>query len=282
LKTEELTAAIFHFRLHAFIQLFTFVFSPVAMYCLTEVFKLFHFNRYLLMGIRVLSCMPPPVSSAVIITKSIGGNVAGAIFNSAFGSFLGIFVTPALLYANVGVTGSVPVFNIVKSLTMTVVCPLIVGQLVRPRIRTWMERTNPPLNNIGSFMLLMIIYTTFCDTFSSDVNAVDPMELIILVGTIVLIQVSLLYSIYATTGRCGYNPADVVSLMFCSTHKSLTLGMPILKIMYQGDVMLPFYSIPLLIYHPTQILLGGSLVPFVKNWMKRTSGTPPGAMANSV
>ena len=87
-------------------------------------------------------------------------------------------------------TGSVPVLNIVKSLTLTVVCPLLVGQLIRPYIRTWMERTNPPLNSIGSFMLLMIIYTTFCDTFSSDVNAIDPMELIILSATIVFIQVN--------------------------------------------------------------------------------------------
>ena len=45
LKTEDLTAAIFHYRLHAFIQLFTFGFSPIAMFCLTEVFKMFHFNR---------------------------------------------------------------------------------------------------------------------------------------------------------------------------------------------------------------------------------------------
>ena len=86
-------------------------------------------------------------------------------------------------------TGSVPVFNIVKSLTLTVVCPLFLGQILRPYIRLWMERTNPPLNSLGSFMLLMIIYTTFCDTFSSDVNAVDPMELIILCITILLIQV---------------------------------------------------------------------------------------------
>ena len=32
--------------------------------------------------------MPPPVSSAVILTKAVGGNDAAAVFNSAFGSFL--------------------------------------------------------------------------------------------------------------------------------------------------------------------------------------------------
>ena len=36
----------------------------------------------------MVGCMPPPVSSAVILTKAVGGNEAAAIFNSAFGSFL--------------------------------------------------------------------------------------------------------------------------------------------------------------------------------------------------
>lgn len=38
--------------------------------------------------LHVVGCMPPPVSSAVILTKAVGGNEAAAIFNSAFGSFL--------------------------------------------------------------------------------------------------------------------------------------------------------------------------------------------------
>ena len=48
--------------------------------------------------LSVLSCLPPPVSSAVILTSAAGGNEAAAIFNSAFGSFLGIFATPLLLF----------------------------------------------------------------------------------------------------------------------------------------------------------------------------------------
>lgn len=41
--------------------------------------------------------MPPPVSSAVILTKAVGGNEAAAVFNSALGSFLGILITPITL-----------------------------------------------------------------------------------------------------------------------------------------------------------------------------------------
>ena len=279
LRTEDLKAAIFHYRLHLFIQSFTFIFIPTAISALVKSLQLTtNLHNMLLRGILVVACMPPPVSSAVILTKAIGGNDAGAIFNSALGSFLGIFITPVLLLLLVGVSGSVPVMNIVNTLSVTVVMPLIVGQLVRTQIKDWLDKTKPPLSQIGSFMLLMIIYTTFCDTFSKDVSAVKPTELVIVVILIIFMQLGFLYLIFTTTGLnssgFGYTKSDAVALMFCSTHKSLTLGMPILKIIYAGDVALTFISIPLLIYHPTQILLGGFLVPVIKKWLvDTTTGT---------
>lgn len=48
-----------------------------------------------------VACMPPPVSSAVLLTKSAQGNETAAIFNSVLGSFLGILVTPISLLFNV-------------------------------------------------------------------------------------------------------------------------------------------------------------------------------------
>lgn len=45
--------------------------------------------------------MPPPVSSAVILTRAASGNETAAIFNSILGSFLGIIITPILLLINV-------------------------------------------------------------------------------------------------------------------------------------------------------------------------------------
>lgn len=45
--------------------------------------------------------MPPPVSSAVILTRAAQGNEAAAIFNSVVGIFLGIIITPISLLLNV-------------------------------------------------------------------------------------------------------------------------------------------------------------------------------------
>lgn len=282
LKTEQLAAAVKQVKVHLFIQLFTFVFIPLFIQTVLPVFYLLDYvDKNLLQGLVVLSCMPPPVSSAVILTKAIGGNEAAAIFNSAFGSFLGIFLSPTLLLVFLGNSGSVPLMNVVSSLTVTVVLPIIVGQVLRrnDNVRNWLETTQPPFGQIGSGILLMIIYTTFCDTFGSagDLN-INFKSLLTIIGFIVFMQLSLLFLTWKVSSSAlsaHYQAEDSVCMMFCSTHKSLTLGIPMLKIIYHGSPSLSFLSIPLLVYHPTQILVGGLLVPRVKAWMQAKGGYKP-------
>ncbi|XP_077983638.1 sodium/bile acid cotransporter 7-like isoform X2 [Glandiceps talaboti] len=269
LKTEELTSAVLHFRLHLFVQCFTLMFVPCVVWLLIQMLYLTPINQWLLKGLLVVGCMPPPVSSAVILTKAVGGNEGAAIFNSAFGSFLGIIVTPLLLLLLLGTSSTVPFSSIFGQLSVTVVVPLIVGQVVRRYIKDWLERTKPPFGQIGSGVLLLIIYTTFCDTFSNENLHIDHFSLLSVTCIVILLQMALLLLTFALSqlNFLGYSPADVVAIMFCSTHKSLTLGIPMLKIIYHGFDHLSHISIPLLVYHPTQILLGGLLVPLVRQWM---------------
>uniref|UniRef100_A0A8C2V093 Sodium/bile acid cotransporter n=1 Tax=Chinchilla lanigera TaxID=34839 RepID=A0A8C2V093_CHILA len=241
LKTEELTSALVHLKLHLFIQIFTLAFFPAAVWLFLQLLSITSINEWLLKGLQTVGCMPPPVSSAVILTKAVGGNEAAAIFNSAFGSFLGIVVTPLLLLLFI----------------------------VRRYIKEWLERKKPPFGAISSSVLLMIIYTTFCDTFSNPHFDLDKFSLILILFIIVSIQLSfmLLTFIFSTRNNSGFTPADTVAIIFCSTHKSLTLGIPMLKIVFAGHEHLSLISVPLLIYHPAQILLGSVLVPTIKSWM---------------
>ncbi|XP_052449178.1 sodium/bile acid cotransporter 7-like [Carassius gibelio] len=71
----------------------------------------------------------------------------------------------------------------------------------------------------------------------------------------------------STRKSSGFTAADSVAIMFCATHKSLTLGIPMLKIVFEGYEHLSLISVPLLIYHPAQILLGSVLLPSIKTWM---------------
>ncbi|KAM7112010.1 sodium/bile acid cotransporter 7 isoform 1-T1 [Ciconia maguari] len=257
LKTEELTSALMHVKLHLFVQIFTLVFFPTAIWLFLQLLSITPINEWLLKGLQTVGCMPPPVSSAVILTKAVGGNEAAAIFNSAFGSFL------------LGSSSSVPFTSIFSQLFMTVVVPLIIGQIVRRYIKDWLERKKPPFGAISSCVLLMIIYTTFCDTFANPNIDLDKFSLIIIVFIIFSVQMSFMFLtfLFSTRNNSSFTPADTVAIIFCSTHKSLTLGIPMLKIVFAGYEYLSLISVPLLIYHPAQILLGSLLVPTIKSWM---------------
>ncbi|KAF1402444.1 Sodium/bile acid cotransporter 7, partial [Spheniscus humboldti] len=274
LKTEELTSALMHVKLHLFVQIFTLVFFPTAIWLFLQLLSITPINEWLLKGLQTVGCMPPPVSSAVILTKAVGGNEAAAIFNSAFGSFLvsnALFIASALivLFLTLGSSSSVPFTSIFSQLFMTVVVPLIIGQIVRRYIKDWLERKKPPFGAISSCVLLMIIYTTFCDTFANPNIDLDKFSLIIIVFIIFSVQMSFMFLtfLFSTRNNSSFTPADTVAIIFCSTHKSLTLGIPMLKIVFEGYEHLSLISVPLLIYHPAQILLGSLLVPTIKSWM---------------
>ncbi|XP_055406377.1 sodium/bile acid cotransporter 7 isoform X8 [Bubalus kerabau] len=187
LNTEELTSALVHIKLHLFIQIFTLAFFPAAVWLFLQLLSITPINEWLLKGLQTVGCMPPPVSSAVILTKAVGGNE-------------GIVVTPLLLLLFLGSSSSVPFTSIFSQLFMTVVVPLILGQIVRRYIRDWLERKQPPFGAVSSSVLLMIIYTTFCDTFSNPSIDLDKFSLLLVLFIICSIQLSfmLLTFIYST------------------------------------------------------------------------------------
>ncbi|GIY09370.1 hypothetical protein CEXT_675641 [Caerostris extrusa] len=98
LQSKELIAAACQLRVHLVIQIFSLLFIPLLVQIFVQLLGQVYPNPDLLAGFVTVSCMPPPVSSAVLLTKTVGGNEATAVFNSALGSLLGLFITPALLY----------------------------------------------------------------------------------------------------------------------------------------------------------------------------------------
>jgi sodium/bile acid cotransporter 7 len=285
LKTEVVLKALSEVKVHAFIQVYTFVAIPFILKVIVMFLNfLGAMDKLLLEGLTVLSCMPPPVSSAVILATAalsqVGGggttsdnsdvqaSVASAVFNSVFGSFMGIVISPVLMLTLVGMSSTLPFMSIIIKLSCTVVMPLLVGQVVRYFIKSYLEAMKIPFSQISSGILLLIIYTTFCDTFLHADISISPSSLVVLVLVVIAFQCTLLGIVNVLASRAlGFSKTMVVTMMFCSTHKSLTLGIPMLKIVFAGDPGLSIISIPLLVYHPTQILLGALLVPFLQSWV---------------
>ncbi|KAL0594052.1 Sodium/bile acid cotransporter 7 [Plecturocebus cupreus] len=143
----------------------------------------------------------PPVVH--MVTSCGGTGVEGINLQAPEQCIWGIVITPLLLLLFLGSSSSVPFTSIFSQLFVTVVVPLIIGQIVRRYIKDWLERKKPPFGAISSSVLLMIIYTTFCDTFSNPNIDLDKFSLVLILVIIFSIQLSfmLLTFIFSTRDK---------------------------------------------------------------------------------
>ncbi|CAG9862787.1 unnamed protein product [Phyllotreta striolata] len=271
LKTENIYRAMRQYKLHGFIQLFTFLFVPVFAVIFVKCLSIINVHPWVLKGIFTVASMPPPVSSAVILTRAAQGNEAAAIFNSVLGSFMGIVLTPILLLFHLGSTTIVPFLDTVLQLMVTVLLPLLIGQVLKMWLNVQFRHV--ALNTLSQCALLFVIYTTFCDTFLVTETGLSAVDVLYTIFSVLLMQISLVLICFNVAKKFDqyYSPPDVIAIVFCSTHKSLTLGIPILRIMFHGYSHLSQISLPLLVYHPMQIILGGLVAPQIKDWMHAQS-----------
>jgi len=253
IETKKLVQAISDWKVTGGVLLFHFLLCPMLFKLVSSlVLSTGLLSTGLATGYLIVGVLPPPISSAVIIVTVARGNAALSIVASTLGSLVGVIATPALLVAAVGVQSEVSANALVAQLGTTVLFPLVIGQLARrfgaPKI--------PSV--IGKGLLLGIIFHVFSKTFLKPVP-VDFRDLVMVVVLILLTQMCLLATIAFVTHRwLHFSRRDVVALMFSGSHKSLTLGMPILMAMY-GESVPAFIVLPLLVYHPTQIILGSVL-----------------------
>lgn len=194
--------------------------------------------------------------------------------------------------------------------------PILVGQFLRPRLGDKIDAWKPQLSTFSSATLLLIIYTTFCNTFCDGIctpsevrnpfasmpspsmfhqrrlsgseehrgvfGDLSTKALVATGGVVVLIQLVLMGLAYVLSCskrvqkliRVDWTRPDIVAILFSSVHKSLTLGVPVLKIVFASSPILPLLSLPLLMYHPIQIVLGGMAAPFIKSWVTAGTGLP--------
>ncbi|CAF1200028.1 unnamed protein product [Adineta ricciae] len=257
------------YRIHLSIQVFSFCICPILFLILSTIYRLLTYQYQLAMGIKALGTLPSPVSTAAFVVRAIGGNEAIAMLNSTIGSLLGTLLTPVLLYIMLGGTltsHSQSFIHVLISLSTTILVPIAIGQLLRIYFPLVVNRTIPYSNTINNWILLINIYTTFCQTFKqSGSTSLTFVSLLILLLTIFSIQIFLTGLLFFACQRFHIRPSDTIAIVFCGSQKSLTTGMPILQTIFPENTSI---TIPLLIYHPMQIILGNYLTPVFQRWLK--------------
>ena len=57
-------------------------------------------------------------------------------------------------------------------------------------------------------------------------------------------------------------------MLFCATHKTVAAGGPLLNTIFEGHPDLGMFLLPLLIWHPLQLLVGNLLLDRLSAWVE--------------
>jgi len=103
LRTEEFSSAFKQLSFNAFMQIFNFGVDSSLVFGVSRLLVLGNIvGQDLADGMTIAACLPLSINMAIVLTRSSGGDEAAAVFNSAFGNMIGVFLSPCLILGYLG------------------------------------------------------------------------------------------------------------------------------------------------------------------------------------
>src|ERR1700739_2784913 len=139
---EKVKRGAGNWRLHAIIQIFTFVIFPIVGLGLQFLLSILWTDerKAIKQGFLYLCVLPSTVSTSVVLTSVAGGNTAAAILSAAFSNIVGVILTPLLVSFLIHATGKAghgSLGPLLLDITMLTLLPFAAGVGLRPFIRRW-------------------------------------------------------------------------------------------------------------------------------------------------
>jgi len=277
LRTEEFVKAFQQIYFNAFVQLYNFGFISACVFGFSRlIITLGAISKELGDGLAICGCLPITVNMCVVLTKAAGGDEAAAIFNTAFANMIGIFISPLLIVLYIGVQGGVDTAKTFQDLSIKVLLPLFVGQVLQKTSKLvirFVKKFKKYFLRGQEYCLVFILYTTFCKTFAGNKRTkfTEILWMILFVFILLMFFTILAWNILKI--MIPDKPKLRVMGLFGCTHKTIAVGVPLITSIYSNSPNLGIYTLPLLIWYPMQLIIGTFLVPkfriFLKNEAER-------------
>ncbi|MEJ2880138.1 bile acid:sodium symporter family protein [Pedobacter sp. GR22-6] len=255
LSAGKLKAGLANWKMHIIVQLTTFLFFPLIVLAFRPLLVGTDFEL-LWLGVFFLAALPSTVSSSVVMVSIAKGNIPAAIFNASISSLIGVIVTPlwvGLFIASA--TGDFNVTDIVIKLTLQVLLPVIIGISLNPRFGTIAEKHKKHLKYFDQAIILTIIYTSFCKSFSEHLfEGFTALELAGLAAGMMALFFAVFFCVGLLSRFFGFSDEDRITVLFCGSKKSLVHGTVMSKVLFQHSTITGIVLLPLMLYHALQLI----------------------------
>ncbi len=260
LSPEKLKVGLGSWRLHLVVQASTFLLFPLLIMPLRGLFQGTSYEL-LWLGTFYLAALPSTVSSSVVMVSIAGGNIPAAIFNASISSLVGVFVTPLWMGLYLaGGSGDFDMSQVMLKLVVQVLLPVTLGIVLHRYWGGFAERNRKQLRLSDQVIILLIVYTSFSESFARDMFSGYSWGNLLLLGIAMLGLFFLVYGIVHSVSRlAGFGPADRITAVFCGSKKSLVHGTVMAKVLFPDANMIGIMLLPIMVYHALQLLASSAI-----------------------
>ena len=255
LNLREVLNDVRNWKLHLLVQIATFVLFPLLV---MPFYKIAQGNEFyvLWLSIYFLACLPSTVSSSVVMVSIAKGNVPSAIFNASISGLIGIFATPMLMHPfmenNSG--GAVDQVAIIQQLLLKVLLPIVLGLLLNPLCKKFIERYGKLIGKFDRLIILLIVYESFSTAFVNRIfGSVPPITFAIIAVAVVGMFFIVYYLLQWASHRLHFNREDTITTTFCGSKKSLVHGSLFMMVLGIPDDNKVMFLLPIMLYHSFQL-----------------------------
>ena len=285
LKTNDFRRVLKRFHFILFVQAFNFLVVSSIIYGVSRfMITIAGLQEELGDGLVICASLPMTVNMVLVLTAAAGGDEAAAVFNAALGNLLGVLVSPMLILLYVGVKGTIDLAKLFTKLLLIIFLPILVGQMIVKLIKpagAFAAKHKKAFKLIQEYALVYTVYTVFCKTFLKG-SPSTPINIIIVIAfELFMISVVMVLAWYCLRLLYKSHPELRIMGLFGCTHKSIAVGIPLISTIYETSPYLGLYTLPLLIWHPAQLLLGSALVPSLSRFLERERNSINGNLAET-
>lgn len=255
LSFASLRAGTMLWKVHLVVQLSTYVLFPL-------LGLVFYFvgaggDEHLRLGLFYLTALPSTISSSVAMTAAARGNVPAALFNATLSSLLGVVLTPLWLSFVLGATGGgLPLGRVILDLVLWLVLPLAAGQVSRPVLGELAGRHRKKINRVDRGTILLLVYTSFCDSFAAGVfSSHGPLTIVITVAVCLALLFAVLGATSFISDLLGFTAEERIAAVFCGSKKTLASGVPMARLIFGQHPGLSLIVLPIMLYHSLQLVV---------------------------
>ena len=161
-------------------------------------------------------------------------------------------------------------------LVYRVVIPIIFGQILQfffPTVVKFVATHKPKFGKIQEFCLCFIVFTVFSTLFLEKREGVTTIEVkgwqVLVLALFILILLLFYMGVSWVLFGFFYSQEPDLRIMafYGCHHKTVAMGLPLIKAIYEENPKLGLYCLPLLIWHPMQLVIGTTITAKFKKWI---------------